>query len=168
MPKYRPETEYDAILAWAELHKENLSHISDLLPSLKKYDLPPAFKKVLIIKYLPGSDIVSIAEKSKLAGITPRHWWNIVHDKRFIDAAIQFVKENLGRDVGEIWSEYLREAKYGATSSAERILTELGVLKPSKSNETNITVNVAVVEETRQKNLETGLNRFRFTLKEDE
>jgi hypothetical protein len=43
-----------------------------------------------------------------------------------------------------------------------------GIIKRGTVVNNTQTVNVAVVEETRQKNVETGLNRFRFTLKEDE
>jgi hypothetical protein len=167
MPKYKAENQAnqtaEAILNWVEIQKENLSTISELLPAVRDLNLPMSFRKVLLVKYMPGSDALPVSRKAELVGITPRQWYNIIHDKRFLDAAIKFVKDNMGKDVGEVWNAYLMDAKLGNYIAADKILTELGVFQRQKAGETNITVNVAVVEETRIKNLEAGLNRFRFT-----
>ncbi len=162
-PESKTEQTAEDILAWAEQQKEALAGIADILPAVRKLNIPPSFRKVLIVKYLPGSDKWPTTRKAELAGISERQWYYVIHDKRFLDAAVQFVKEHLGQDIEEVWRTYLTQAKAGNYINAEKILTELGIFQRQKQGDTNITVNVAVVEDTRAKNVEAGLNRFRFT-----
>lgn len=143
------------IAEWAE--GQELPNLSALLASVDCPGMSDTQRKILAIKLLPNSHKWTIKKKADIAGICDRTWRRVTRDKKFQSLSVQYVRENLSRNIPEIFTQYCQGAMNGNFIAMERILTQAGVFDKSDSKPAEL---VLKIEDKRQDNLTKGLPKL--------
>jgi len=124
-------------------------------------------RRVMAIMALPQYREYSVTKKCIWSGVSRPQWYRIIAKPAFREASIKYAKELLGNVGFDALNKYVQVGLAGNPYILERILQQLTVLdKPEKaSNNTSVSVNIVQVEQKRTENVEKGLNRFGFTVR---
>ena len=154
----------EALADWADEQKEipNLSVLAPLAIGLLKTSKQ---RMCLLVRVFWLNPKITDKKRAELAGVTDRYYRMVQAEPGFKEAITEVSRRWLGSEVPKIANSYVTIARLGDRQAAERILEQCGVLdKPEKGGSSPIiNVSVAIVEETRKKKLEEGLNRFGLT-----
>ena len=147
-----------------KLFGKDIPEISQLVESLGDVKLPAGAMRMLAVKMIPQAIFMSIKEKAALADVSATYWYAEKKTKRFKEACMEQTKLIVGDQLPEVWNSFVTMAIMGETANQLKILEQCGILDRDK-HET--VVNVAIVNEMRQKNLRTGLEAFGYKVDEE-
>ncbi len=138
--------------------KTEIDHITK---QFKEKELTRVDKKVLAIKILPHSSILSITDKCKLLNIGRRSWYK-ANDKPIIgDLVSKYSKLLLSDYTPDVLRTHANLALLGSESACVKVLEETGVYdKPNANTNIALNVNVEKIETERNASLKTGLEKL--------
>jgi hypothetical protein len=130
-------------------------------------------RKMLLSMLLPDMRDLSVTDKCRLIGFDRATWYRTINTAEFGEDCVKLARQIKGHRVGSILNAFLNNAElggkqgYGDTRAQIAYLQDVGILAKPEKGETNVNVNVAVVQQKREANIKTGLERFGYTTVSD-
>lgn len=117
------------IVDWAQ--GQEIPDISELMGLTADLDIPRGLKKVLVVESLPCSLALTQGKRAEIAAMTPRMYYNWLHDKRFAEYTLVVSARVLGKSIPRILSAFVRDAELGNSTNQIRALEQVALLKDS-------------------------------------
>lgn len=122
------------------------------------------WRKIMAAKMMPGAYGWTVTKLISVANVDRKHYYRLMNKPQFNENFLQAQIQTKGQFVASIFQAFINKAlfgdKDGCGNSTNQLayLRDMGFLKQDKSGD--VTVNVVVTQEEREKKLQEGLNRF--------